>query len=132
MAESVCDRAMAVVPGCVGGQILPIQRASELTLQRRLLQRLQPPEQHHRCWRKRRALASEFRQQRSRHAVGPPADLVGFMAMLRILLTAIAFGLAAAPALAEISFGEERQIALWVLRRGGQVMVEGVENPIAD
>jgi len=54
------------------------------------------------------------------------------MAMLRILLTAIAFGLAAAPALAEISFGEERQIALWVLRRGGQVMVEGVENPIAD
>ena len=34
--------------------------------------------------------------------------------------------------MAEISFAEERQVALWILRRGGQVMVDGVEHPIGD
>ena len=36
------------------------------------------------------------------------------------------------PLLAEITAAEERQIALWVIRRGGQVMVEGVEQPIGN
>ena len=30
------------------------------------------------------------------------------------------------PLLAEITAADERQVALWVIRRGGQVMVEGV------
>src|SRR5262245_21810364 len=38
----------------------------------------------------------------------------------------------ALPALAAISFEEERQVALWILRRGGQVMVDGVADPIGD
>src|SRR5437764_6075427 len=38
----------------------------------------------------------------------------------------------ALPVVAEIPFADERQIALWILRRGGQVMVDGVENPIGD
>src|SRR5215831_13970585 len=38
----------------------------------------------------------------------------------------------ALPLIADISFSEEREIALWILRRGGQVMVEGVPNPIGD
>src|SRR5262249_38059523 len=33
---------------------------------------------------------------------------------------------------AEITFTQEREVALWILRRGGQVMVEGVSNPITD
>jgi Leucine-rich repeat (LRR) protein len=41
-------------------------------------------------------------------------------------------GTLALPALAAISFAEERQVALWILRRGGQVMVEGVADPIGD
>src|SRR3954449_5585910 len=52
--------------------------------------------------------------------------------MRPLVLTAIVVGLFALPAMAEITFAEERQIALWILRRGGQVMVDGVENPISD
>src|SRR5688572_18032208 len=33
---------------------------------------------------------------------------------------------------AEISFADERQVALWVIRRGGKVMVDGVDQPIGD
>ncbi len=36
------------------------------------------------------------------------------------------------PALAQTSFAEERDIALWILRLGGQVMVDGSNAPIAD
>ena len=36
------------------------------------------------------------------------------------------------PLVAQTTFSEERQIALWVLRLGGQVMVTGVDTPIAD
>src|SRR3954469_16068773 len=52
--------------------------------------------------------------------------------MRRAILCGLVLGFLAAPLLAEISFAEERQVALWVLRRGGQVMVEGVERPIGD
>ena len=52
--------------------------------------------------------------------------------MRRVILCGLVLGLLALPLLAEISFAEERQIALWILRRGGQVMVDGVENPIGD
>jgi hypothetical protein len=39
----------------------------------------------------------------------------------------------ATPALlAEIAPSEERDIALWILRRGGQIMVDGVDTPISD
>src|SRR5947208_2148438 len=48
------------------------------------------------------------------------------------LLAALVLSLTALPAHAEITFAEERQVALWVLRRGGQVMVDGVENPCGD
>src|SRR5262245_24212808 len=41
-------------------------------------------------------------------------------------------GWLALPLLAEITFIQEREVALWILRRGGQVMVEGVANPIGD
>src|SRR5215471_18929130 len=34
--------------------------------------------------------------------------------------------------MADITFADERQIALWVLRRGGEVIVDGAEKPIAD
>src|ERR1700704_605871 len=34
--------------------------------------------------------------------------------------------------MAEITFAEEREVALWTLRRCGPVMVDGVENPIGD
>src|SRR3954451_2783974 len=50
--------------------------------------------------------------------------------MRKCVLFVISIGLLAMPLIAEISFGEERQVALWVLRRGGQVMVEGVDRPI--
>jgi hypothetical protein len=36
------------------------------------------------------------------------------------------------PLMAQTTFSEERDIALWVLRLGGQVMVTGVDSPIAD
>ena len=36
------------------------------------------------------------------------------------------------PLMAQATFSEERAIALWVLRLGGQVMVTGVDSPIAD
>ena len=36
------------------------------------------------------------------------------------------------PAVAQIPFSEERDIALWVLRLGGQVMVDGADTPISD
>src|SRR3954452_7568237 len=50
--------------------------------------------------------------------------------MRRAILCGLVLGFLAAPLLAEISFAEERQVALWVLRRGGQGMVEGVDHPI--
>src|SRR5215831_18420220 len=52
--------------------------------------------------------------------------------MRKVLLCGLVLGALALPALADITFAEERQVALWILRRGGQVMVDGVENPIAD
>src|SRR5436305_976797 len=52
--------------------------------------------------------------------------------MRRALLCSLVVSVLAAPLIAEIPFTEERQVALWVLRRGGQVMVDGVERPIAD
>ena len=52
--------------------------------------------------------------------------------MRRAILCGFVLGLLALPLFAEISFADERQIALWILRRGGQVMVDGVENPIGD
>src|SRR5512134_3380315 len=36
------------------------------------------------------------------------------------------------PAHAETTFAEERELALWILRLGGQVMVDGGARPIAD
>src|SRR6202043_3390097 len=45
--------------------------------------------------------------------------------------TAIAVILAL-PMVAEISPREERDIAQWIIRLGGSVMVEGVDRPIAD
>src|SRR5438067_10956404 len=52
--------------------------------------------------------------------------------MRRLILCGLVLGLLALPLIAEITFAEERQVALWVLRRGGQVMVDGVDKPIAD
>src|SRR5688572_11458223 len=52
--------------------------------------------------------------------------------MRKPILCSLALGLFTLPVLAEIPFAEERQIAQWILRRGGQVMVEGVERPIGD
>src|SRR3954452_17289699 len=50
----------------------------------------------------------------------------------RLILYGVVLGFFALPLFAEIPFAEERQVALWVLRRGGQVMVDGVERPIGD
>src|SRR5438552_4755554 len=52
--------------------------------------------------------------------------------MRKLIVLLVSLGLLALPVLADITFADERQIALWVLRRGGQVMVDGVEKPIAD
>src|SRR5437763_6294448 len=52
--------------------------------------------------------------------------------MRRAIIASLVLTLLALPLLAEISFADERQVALWILRRGGQVMVDGVERPIAD
>lgn len=41
-------------------------------------------------------------------------------------------GFATASAIEQIPFAEERRIALWILRQGGQVMVAGVVHPISD
>ena len=48
------------------------------------------------------------------------------------LVSIIAAGFLVLPLAAEITPTEERNIALWILRKGGQVMVDGVEQPIAD
>src|SRR5687768_3571529 len=50
----------------------------------------------------------------------------------RLMPAVLTIGCGADPALAEISFSEEREIALWILRRGGQVMVTGAERPTGD
>src|SRR5688572_17048974 len=50
----------------------------------------------------------------------------------RTLLVSVLAGLLAFPALAEITPAEERSIAQWILRRGGQVMVDGLEKPISN
>src|SRR3989441_811050 len=50
----------------------------------------------------------------------------------RTLLVSVLAGFLAFPALAEITPAEERSIALWILRRGGQVIVDGLEKPISD
>jgi hypothetical protein len=47
---------------------------------------------------------------------------IGFVALICLAL----------PAAAQISFSEEREIALWILRLGGQVMVNGIDRPISD
>src|SRR6266481_376770 len=52
--------------------------------------------------------------------------------MRKLILCGLILCLFALPVMAEIAFAEERQVALWILRRGGQVMVDGVENPISD
>src|SRR5438270_451510 len=52
--------------------------------------------------------------------------------MRKVILCALLAALSALPLLAEMTFAEERQVALWILRRGGQVMVEGAQNPIGD
>lgn len=52
--------------------------------------------------------------------------------MRRTVLCSLVLGFLTLPLLAEISFADERQIALWILRRGGQVMVDGAESPIGD
>src|SRR5947208_8341877 len=49
-------------------------------------------------------------------------------ALLGVLLGATLMAAAAV----EIAPAEERDVALWILRRGGQVMVDGVANPISD
>src|SRR5262245_40117897 len=54
------------------------------------------------------------------------------MAMRKAVICGLALGLVALPLMAAIPFAEERQIALWILRRGGQVMVDGVADPIGD
>src|SRR5213082_479049 len=52
--------------------------------------------------------------------------------MRKCVLFVIGISLLAMPLMAEISFADERQVALWILRRGGQVMVDGVQHPIGD
>src|SRR3954447_640841 len=52
--------------------------------------------------------------------------------MRTAILCNLVLGLLALPVMAEISSADERQVALWILRRGGQVMVDGVDRPIAD
>ncbi|MCX6620673.1 MAG: hypothetical protein NTY38_06275, partial [Acidobacteria bacterium] len=52
--------------------------------------------------------------------------------MRRLIPMLVLAGIAGAAAQAEIPFAEERRIALWILRQGGQVMVSGVEDPISD
>jgi hypothetical protein len=49
-------------------------------------------------------------------------------ALLGVLLGATL----AAATVTDISPAEERDIALWIIRLGGQVMIDGVEAPIAD
>src|SRR5882724_1357851 len=48
------------------------------------------------------------------------------------LATAIVAGLSAMRLQAEITSAEEREIAAWILRLGGQVMIDGVDRPIGD
>src|SRR5262245_11585557 len=43
---------------------------------------------------------------------------------------AIVAGLSTTPLHAEITAAEERDIALWILRLGGQVMIDGIDRPI--
>src|SRR5690349_5122359 len=52
--------------------------------------------------------------------------------MRKAVIGGLILGWLAMPLLAEITFAEERQIALWILRRGGQVMVDGLPNPMGD
>ncbi len=49
--------------------------------------------------------------------------------MKRAAICGLILGTLALPALAAISFDEERQVALWILRRGGQVMVGWGSGP---
>ena len=52
--------------------------------------------------------------------------------MRNAVLCSLLLGLVSVPLLADISPAEERQIAQWVIRRGGEVMLEGVKDPISD
>src|SRR5436190_16099555 len=65
-----------------------------------------------------------------------PIHPTGVFAVRKSILYSLAaflgMVLLALPLMAEITFAEERQVALWILRRGGQVMVEAVANPIGD
>src|SRR5580658_10146118 len=46
------------------------------------------------------------------------------------VITALCFSVL--PAAAQIPYSEERDIALWILRLGGQVMIDGIDSPISD
>src|SRR5437868_7191978 len=48
------------------------------------------------------------------------------------LSAAILAGMLATQLHAEITTAEEREIAVWILRLGGQVMIDGVDRPIGD
>src|SRR5882757_1449954 len=52
--------------------------------------------------------------------------------MRKLILSVLSLGLLALPLIGEISFADERQVALWILRRGGQVMIDGIAEPIGD
>src|SRR5882724_2360759 len=52
--------------------------------------------------------------------------------MRKVILSALILSFLALPLIAAISFADERQVALWILRRGGQVMIDGIDHPIAD
>src|SRR5712692_5652221 len=52
--------------------------------------------------------------------------------MRKLFRWAVIAGLLVLPMAAEITPAEEREIALWILRRGGQVLVDGADKPISD
>lgn len=52
--------------------------------------------------------------------------------MWKLILCGLILGSFSNPLSAEISFAEERKVAQWIIRRGGQVMIDGVEQPIGD
>ena len=54
-----------------------------------------------------------------RPGIWPPAALIAGLLLRNVLA-------------ADITSAEEREIALWILRLGGQVMVDGVAEPISD
>jgi len=51
---------------------------------------------------------------------------------MKKVLAVLVFIISASIAFAEITPAEERDIARWIIRKGGQVMVTGVAHPIGD